>query len=137
MDKYILRISSGGVANCSTSWISCWSVITILWLLQVPLVANRYIRVGVVRILVLPLTDHCIGVFEDNYMTHFTSGFLAGVIGIVVTNPIDVVKSRMMNQAIYLKNNGNQLKPHIYKNSFECFTRVSQALWSSIHTWSH
>ena len=63
-----------------------------------------------------------LGLFLDNSVTHLTSGFLAGVIGVLATNPIDVVKSRMMNQTILLKN--GQRKSHIYKGSLDCFIRV-------------
>ncbi|XP_074657579.1 kidney mitochondrial carrier protein 1-like [Tubulanus polymorphus] len=34
----------------------------------------------------------------DNEICHFTASFIAGLAGAIMSNPIDVVKSRMMNQ---------------------------------------
>ncbi|XP_011406045.2 PREDICTED: kidney mitochondrial carrier protein 1-like [Amphimedon queenslandica] len=54
--------------------------------------------------------------FEGNdVMTHFVASFLAGILGAIATNPIDVVKSRMMNQ------NTSKVKlHHFYQSSFDC-----------------
>lgn len=37
------------------------------------------------------------GVFKDNIMTHFTASFLAGGVATLITMPLDVMKTRMMN----------------------------------------
>lgn len=59
-------------------------------------------------------------IFVDNAVTHLLSGFLAGVLGIIAANPIDVVKSRMMNQR-KLK---NIHQSHIYTSSLDCFIKT-------------
>jgi len=50
------------------------------------------------------------GFFRDNMITHFTASFIAGTIATAVTQPTDVMKTRMMNSA-----------PGQYKNVFHCF----------------
>ncbi|XP_028401390.1 kidney mitochondrial carrier protein 1-like [Dendronephthya gigantea] len=54
---------------------------------------------------------------EDNVYTHFLSSFTAGFAGAVASNPIDVVKTRLMNQR-KLKHNEGGAK--IYRNSLDC-----------------
>lgn len=36
------------------------------------------------------------GLFEDNLITHFTASTLAGVVATLVTQPVDVIKTRLM-----------------------------------------
>lgn len=38
-------------------------------------------------------------VFEDNLVTHFTSSSMAGATATTLTQPLDVMKTRMMNAA--------------------------------------
>ncbi|XP_046855016.1 mitochondrial dicarboxylate carrier-like isoform X2 [Xenia sp. Carnegie-2017] len=51
--------------------------------------------------------------FDDNILTHFASSFLAGTIATAVTQPFDVMKTRMMNSTEY-------------KNLFECFWHTAK-----------
>ncbi|CAB3995964.1 Mitochondrial dicarboxylate carrier [Paramuricea clavata] len=53
------------------------------------------------------------GYFCDNIITHFTSSFMAGTIATAVTQPFDVMKTRMMNSTEY-------------KNVFECFWHTAK-----------
>ena len=73
------------------------------------------------------------------------ASFIAGLLGTAATNPIDVVKSRMMNQAVTkptlvtpiatpagavlaatsISTTGPVPTTHVYKNSFDCFFTVS------------
>lgn len=46
---------------------------------------------------------------NDNTLTHFAASTMAGFVGAVMTNPIDVVKTR------YMSSSDN------YKNSIDCF----------------
>lgn len=59
------------------------------------------------------------GLTTDSTATHVCASFLAGVMGTAASNPIDVVKSRMMNQRL------TQQNTHIYANSLDClFTTI-------------
>lgn len=82
---------------------------------------------------------------EDDSTTHFVASFIAGLLGTAATNPIDVVKSRMMNQAVTkpttlvrapiatptgavlaatsIPATGPVLttRTHVYKSSLDCF----------------
>ncbi len=50
--------------------------------------------------------------FKDNALVHFFCGFWAGVMAVVVGNPIDVIKTRMMNKTVF------------YKSGVDCFTKI-------------
>lgn len=62
------------------------------------------------------LDHHLLG---DNATTHFISSFMASLLGTAATNPIDVVKSRMMNQSVLKQQDGGPRQ--IYKSTFDCF----------------
>ena len=65
------------------------------------------------------------GVMGDTVSTHFVAGFLAGVLGTAASNPVDVVKSRMMNQAVLKNSSANA--GHVYTGSINCFVTVCQS----------
>jgi ABC-type proline/glycine betaine transport system permease subunit len=53
--------------------------------------------------------------FEDNTVTHLASGSIAGVIATIITSPVDVIKTRMMN----MKSNeysGEIVESKVYRN---------------------
>lgn len=52
--------------------------------------------------------------FEDNLTTHFTAGSLAGIIATVVTQPVDVVKTRLM----YMSGS------NMYSGVLDCFIKT-------------
>jgi len=54
--------------------------------------------------------------FEDNMGTHFVASLIAGFIAAAVTSPLDVVKTRIMNQK---KDSGV-----VYKNTLDCATKI-------------
>lgn len=54
---------------------------------------------------------------EDSLETHFCASFLAGILGTAATNPIDVVKSRIMNQSVVAATASAQN----YTSSMHCF----------------
>jgi solute carrier family 25 protein 14/30 len=56
------------------------------------------------------------GYMSDTTFTHLCASFLAGLMGTAASNPIDVIKSRMMNQRVNLGNT----QVHIYANSLDC-----------------
>lgn len=57
-------------------------------------------------------------IFQDNLLTHTIAGILSGLVASIVSCPADVVKTRMMNQYIYSKN-----QP-IYTSSLDCFIKT-------------
>lgn len=71
-----------------------------LWRGVVPTAQRAAIVVGVE----LPVYDitkkHLIlsGVMRDTILTHFVSSFTCGLAGALASNPVDVVRTRMMNQ---------------------------------------
>lgn len=60
-----------------------------------------------------------LGLESKDTVTHFTASFLAGLLGTLAANPIDVIKSRMMNQ-----NTSRVLLGQFYHNSFDCCIKV-------------
>ncbi|XP_046568811.1 LOW QUALITY PROTEIN: mitochondrial dicarboxylate carrier-like [Haliotis rubra] len=54
-------------------------------------------------------------VFEDNLILHFTCSVMAGTIATFLTQPLDVMKTRMMNA-----------KPGQYKNLLACFLDIGK-----------
>jgi len=51
--------------------------------------------------------------FKDNIITHFTSSFVAGAGATLLTMPLDVMKTRMMNAP-----------PGTYSSLFDCFKDI-------------
>src|SRR5690606_27555367 len=67
--------------------------------------------------------------FREESTTFITVSFIAGFISSFVSNPVDVVKSRMMNQAVDKNGNGK-----MYRNAFHCAWKLVRkegviALW--------
>ncbi|XP_048744935.2 kidney mitochondrial carrier protein 1-like [Ostrea edulis] len=57
------------------------------------------------------------GLLGDHVGTHFISSFFAGLAGAIFSTPVDVIKTRMMNQ----KNlRGKTLSSKIYSSSIDC-----------------
>lgn len=59
------------------------------------------------------LLTHMGNIFQDNLMTHFTSSLLAGATATTLTQPLDVMKTRMMNAA-----------PGEYKSIADCASSI-------------
>lgn len=58
---------------------------------------------------------------DDNILVHVIASGIAGICGAVATTPLDVVKTRMMNQQ-NLKNRQNN--DQIYRNSLDCISKT-------------
>ncbi|XP_071798079.1 kidney mitochondrial carrier protein 1-like [Asterias amurensis] len=58
----------------------------------------------------------------DTMSTHFIASFVAGFAGAVASTPIDVVKTRLMNQR-NLRGCSSKAQ-HIYKNSLDCLVKT-------------
>ncbi|XP_046564447.1 kidney mitochondrial carrier protein 1-like isoform X1 [Haliotis rubra] len=79
----------------------------------------------------LPAYDICkkqiihSGYLGDTKTTHFLASFLAGLAGAIASNPIDVVKTRLMNQK-RLKTAviGDGITPAIYTSTSHCFVQT-------------
>jgi hypothetical protein len=61
------------------------------------------------------------GYFKEGILTHFVSSMISGWFCATTTSPVDVVKSRLMNQPI-----GNNGKGLIYSSTGDCFTKIIQ-----------
>ncbi|KAH3811723.1 kidney mitochondrial carrier protein 1-like [Dreissena polymorpha] len=63
------------------------------------------------------------GIMGDNTQNHFVSSFIAGLAGAVASTPVDVIKTRMMNQrnlkSSVVLANGVAVSA-IYTSSFDC-----------------
>ncbi|KAK6195386.1 hypothetical protein SNE40_000830 [Patella caerulea] len=88
-------------------------------------------RAAVVAGVELPAYDICkkhiikSGYLGDTKETHFLASFFAGFVGAVASNPIDVVKTRMMNQEKLKPTSvGSGVVPVIYSSSFECLVQT-------------
>ncbi|ELT99385.1 hypothetical protein CAPTEDRAFT_178931 [Capitella teleta] len=60
----------------------------------------------------------------SNTFIHLLSSFSAGVLGALATNPVDVIKTRMMNQRRLRLSGGLDTAPAIYTNSIHCLIQT-------------
>ncbi|XP_072034643.1 kidney mitochondrial carrier protein 1-like [Amphiura filiformis] len=91
-------------------------------------------RAAIVAGVELPIYDWCkkklieSRLMDDTVSTHFISSFIAGFAGAVASNPVDVVKTRLMNQQNFrddvLRQKG--ITQHIYKNSLDCLIKTAR-----------
>lgn len=85
-------------------------------------------RASIIAGVELPVYDfskkHIIqsGFLKDNPTTHFIASLIAGLAGALTSNPIDVVKTRLMNQRC-IANSPNEV---IYKGTVDCFVRTTK-----------
>lgn len=97
--------------------------------------AQRAVMIG---ILTLPTYDlakrvlitHCAR--EDGVGTHFLASFFSGMVSSLGSQPIDVIKSRIMHQP--LQRVGDRMTGTLYANSFDCLLKTTRqegvlALW--------
>jgi len=83
-------------------------------------------RASVIAGVELPVYDfskkHLLKFIGDNPANHFIASIIAGLAGAIGSNPIDVIKTRMMNQRNILGKQSGSL----YTSSWNCFTRTCQ-----------
>ncbi|KAK3094376.1 hypothetical protein FSP39_000954 [Pinctada imbricata] len=100
-----------------------------LWRGVVPTAQRAAIIAGVE----LPVYDFCkkyIIRFEllgDTMVTHFISSFFAGLAGAIFSTPVDVVKTRLMNQKrlkMPVQGGSSSTNPVIYKSSIDCIIQT-------------
>lgn len=99
-------------------------------------------RAATIAAVELPVYDFCklklIDKIGNNTFNHFLSSFIASFLAAVASCPIDVIRSRLMNQRKILRNYGTTTMEHTtnayFANSFECFSSILRnegvgALW--------
>jgi len=62
------------------------------------------------------------GVFGDTFSNHLTSSFIAGFVAAVCSTPVDLTKTRLMNQPF-----GPDGKGTLYKGMMDCFVKTAKA----------
>ncbi|EDO25509.1 predicted protein, partial [Nematostella vectensis] len=55
--------------------------------------------------------------FNDDFKTHFTSALISGFVTTTATSPVDVIKTRLMNDK-------STAKDALYKNSLDCLVKT-------------
>ncbi|XP_033328046.1 uncoupling protein Bmcp mitochondrial [Megalopta genalis] len=84
-------------------------------------------RAAVIAAVELPIYDYTknklIALLEDSVTNHFLSSFIASTGSAVASTPIDVVRTRLMNQR-RIRNTVGTLPPHIYSGSIDCFVQT-------------
>lgn len=55
--------------------------------------------------------------FEEGLLLHFLASTMAGLVAALATSPVDLIKTRVMNQIV-------SSEPLIYKNSFDCLIKT-------------
>ncbi|XP_054283102.1 mitochondrial uncoupling protein Bmcp [Macrosteles quadrilineatus] len=82
-------------------------------------------RAAVIAAVELPVYDYCkhyfLPYFGDSVTNHFTSSFLASLGSAVASTPIDVIRTRLMNQRRLKAEN---IQSHIYKGSVDCLVQT-------------
>lgn len=85
-------------------------------------------RATIVTSVELPVYDSCkrmlmdTGFLSDTELTHFLSSFVAGLSAATASTPVDVIKTRMMNQLTVCPNSEEYSK--LYKSSWDCLART-------------
>lgn len=67
------------------------------------------------------------GLLGDTKVCHFVASFLAGLCGALISNPIDVIRTRLLNQRRVLATKGlpvPALSTTVYSGSFDCLYRT-------------
>ncbi|XP_078034894.1 uncoupling protein Bmcp mitochondrial [Augochlora pura] len=84
-------------------------------------------RAAVIAAVELPIYDYTknklIAFLEDSVTNHFLSSFIASMGSAIASTPIDVVRTRLMNQR-RIRSTVGALPPHIYSGSIDCFVQT-------------
>ncbi|KAL1124085.1 hypothetical protein AAG570_001855 [Ranatra chinensis] len=82
-------------------------------------------RAAVIAAVELPVYDFCkhalLSTFGDKITNHFVSSFIASLGSAVASTPIDVIRTRLMNQRNLLT---SKSPGHIYSGSVDCFVQT-------------
>lgn len=125
-------------ANISDAFLSIYrnEGIKGLWRGVVPTTQRAAVICGV-KLPVYDKTKNVLltnGLVADGAALHFTASFIAGLTGSVVSNPIDVIKTRLMNQCTNIRPQPVGAIPMIYTSSLDCLMQTVRfegipALW--------
>lgn len=84
-------------------------------------------RAAVIAAVELPIYDYSkskfMNLLGDSVSNHFLSSFIASMGSAVASTPIDVVRTRLMNQR-RTRTVGGRLPPHIYAGSIDCLLQT-------------
>lgn len=84
-------------------------------------------RAAVIAAVELPIYDYSkskfMNLLGDSVSNHFLSSFIASMGSAVASTPIDVVRTRLMNQR-RTRTAGGRLSPHIYTGSIDCLLQT-------------
>ncbi|CAK9822937.1 Mitochondrial uncoupling protein Bmcp [Anthophora retusa] len=84
-------------------------------------------RAAIIAAVELPIYDYSkkkfMAFLGDSVSNHFVSSFIASMGSAVASTPIDVVRTRLMNQR-RIRTSGGMLPPHIYNGSMDCFVQT-------------
>ncbi|CAG9766027.1 unnamed protein product [Ceutorhynchus assimilis] len=92
-------------------------------------------RAAVIAAVELPVYDFCkshlMNVLGDKASNHFLSSLIASLGSAVASTPLDVVRTRLMNQR-KLKKAGNTVPYKIYKGTLDCFVHTfkNEGFWA-------
>ncbi|XP_017784331.1 PREDICTED: kidney mitochondrial carrier protein 1 [Nicrophorus vespilloides] len=96
-------------------------------------------RAAVIAAVELPVYDFCkshlMTAFGDKVTNHFISSVIASLGSAIASTPIDVVRTRLMNQ-IHIKPSSSDgiisTPSHIYKGTIDCFLRTfkNEGFWA-------
>ncbi|XP_071838207.1 kidney mitochondrial carrier protein 1-like [Apostichopus japonicus] len=67
-------------------------------------------------------------ILSDNIYTHLAASFMAGLTGAIASNPVDVIRTRLMNQKNFRRSIDEipEVMHFKYKNSFDCLVKTIQ-----------
>ncbi|XP_046145017.1 mitochondrial uncoupling protein Bmcp isoform X2 [Osmia bicornis bicornis] len=84
-------------------------------------------RAAIIAAVELPIYDYSkkkfTTVLGDSVSNHFVSSFIASMGSAIASTPIDVVRTRLMNQRRIYTTSGI-LQPHIYSGTIDCFVQT-------------
>ncbi|KAG5679462.1 hypothetical protein PVAND_009027 [Polypedilum vanderplanki] len=98
-------------------------------------------RAATIAAVELPVYDYCkhflLDSIGDKPANHFISAFIASLLAAIACNPVDVIRTRLMNQRKIYRSYGTTSISHstaYYANSFECLSNILRnegvmALW--------
>ncbi|XP_050527609.1 mitochondrial uncoupling protein Bmcp-like isoform X2 [Daktulosphaira vitifoliae] len=83
-------------------------------------------RAAIIAAVELPVYDYCkhkmMALFGNNIFNHFVSSLIASFGSAIASNPIDVIRTRLMNQKHFKSKRSNS--HYLYKGSIDCLLKT-------------